>query len=100
MKRIQSFDDFLNEAVRRTADQVNKDTSDRIGQQIERYSELMKTKPEKANLYKAMLDLSHAKMTVLNLKKKVDALRESTEFDSSDINIDNESIYSDENEQF
>ena len=93
MKHIQSFDDFLNEAVRRTADQVNKDMEDRLNTQIERYSELMKTKPEKANFFKAMLDLAHAKMTVAHLKAKVDALRESTEFDSSDII--NESVYPD-----
>lgn len=97
MKHIQSFDDFLNEAVRRTADQVNKDASDKLDQQIERYSELMKTKPEKANFYKAMLDLAHAKMTVLNLKRKVDALRESTNFDSTDIV--NESVYPEKNGQ-
>jgi hypothetical protein len=35
--------------------QVNKDAEDRIKNQISRYSELMKTKPEKANYYKAQL---------------------------------------------
>jgi hypothetical protein len=68
----------VNEAVRRTADQVNKDSEDRIKNQIARYSELMKTKPEKANYYKAQLDLAHARATMINLKKKVDALKEST----------------------
>jgi len=97
MKHIQSFEDFLNEAVRRTADQVNKDAEDRIQDQIARYSELMKTKPEKANFYKAMLDLAHAKMTVTHLKAKVDALREGTEFDSTDVV--NESVYPDKNGQ-
>jgi len=75
----------VNEAVKRTADQVNKDAEDRIKNQIARYSEMMKSKPEKANVYKAQLDLAHAKMTVVNLKKKVDALRESTELDESKL---------------
>jgi hypothetical protein len=97
LQHIQSFDDFINEAVRRTADQVNKDAEFALKGQIDRYSELMKTKPEKANFYKAMLDLAHAKMTVLSLKRKVDALRESTEFDSSDVV--NESVYPDKNGQ-
>lgn len=68
----------INEAVKRTAAQVNKDAEDRIKNQIARYSELMKTKPEKANYYKAQLDLAHARATTINLKKKVDALKEST----------------------
>jgi hypothetical protein len=73
----------VNEAVKRTADQVNKDAENRIKTQIDRYSDLMKSKPEKANVYKAMLDLAHARMTVVNLKKKVDALRESVSLDES-----------------
>ena len=73
----------VNEAVKRTAAQVNKDAEDRIKNQIDRYSELMKSNPDKANVYKAQLDLAHAKMTVVNLKKKVDALRESTELDEA-----------------
>ena len=75
MKSFQSFDDFLNEATNRTPDQVNKDSEKRIKEQIVRYSELMKSNPGRANFYKAQLDLAHARMTVLNLKRKVDALR-------------------------
>jgi hypothetical protein len=75
MKNFESFEDFLNEATKRTADQVNKDAETRIKSQIDRYSELMKSNPEKADLYKAQLELSHARMTVLNLKKKLDAIR-------------------------
>jgi hypothetical protein len=75
MNHISTFDEFLNEATKRTADQVNKDAENRLKDQISRYSELMKSNPEKSDMYKAQLDLAHAKMTVLNLKKKVDALR-------------------------
>ena len=75
MKNFESFEEFLNEAVNITPDQVNKDSEKRIKEQIVRYSELMKSNPGRANFYKAQLDLAHARMTVLNLKKKVDSLR-------------------------
>lgn len=81
MKHIFAFDEFVNEAAKRTAAQVNKDAEDRLKNQISRYSELMKSNPEKANIYKAMLDLANARMVVLNLKKKLDSLRESSEFE-------------------
>ena len=54
---------------------MNKDAEKRIKDQIVRYSELMKTNPGRANFYKAQLDLAHARMTVIALKRKVDALR-------------------------
>jgi hypothetical protein len=46
-----------------------------IQNQIARYSELMKTNPEKADVYKAQLDLVHAKQTVLAMKKKLAAVK-------------------------
>lgn len=96
MKNIQSFQDFLNEGIRRNPDMVNKDSKMRIKTQIERYSELMKTNPEKANFYKAQLDLAHARMVVVDLKQKVDNLRESEDVDFEDEI--NESIINEESD--
>jgi hypothetical protein len=69
------FESDINEGVRRNADQVNQDAERRIKDQIAKYSELMKTNPEKANIYKAQIDLAHARMTVVAMKKKLDQLK-------------------------
>lgn len=68
-------DELFCEAVRRTADQVNKEAEDRLKSQIDKYSQLMKNHPEKANVYKAQLDLAHAKQIVLSMKKKLEAVK-------------------------
>ena len=87
MNNIVSFEEYLNEdlineaARRRTAAEVNKESMDRIKNQMTKYAELMKTNPEKANIYKALLDLAHARMAVVTAKTKVDSLRESIDFD-------------------
>jgi hypothetical protein len=70
-----TIDELFCEAVRRTADQVNKEADDRLKAQIAKYSELMKTHPEKADVYKAQLDLAHAKQTVLAMKKKLESIK-------------------------
>lgn len=69
------FEELFTEALRRTADQVMKDAEDKIKDQISRYSELMKSNPEKADIYKAQLDLIHAKQTVLQMKKKLEQVK-------------------------
>ena len=65
----------INEAVKRSAAEVNRDAEERLKNQISRYSELMKSNPERADIYKAQLDLAHAKMTVVAMKKKLDSLK-------------------------
>ena len=84
--KIKSYNEFINEsinneeleldqlfteAVKRSAAEVMRDAEEKIKNQIERYSELMKSNPEKADVYKAQLDLIHAKQTVLAMKKKL-----------------------------
>jgi predicted translin family RNA/ssDNA-binding protein len=80
MKNLETFEEFLNESLTRasdkkTRDQIHKETEIRIKDQIVKYSGLMKTKPEDADIYKAQLDLTNAKMMVLKLKKKLDDLK-------------------------
>ena len=89
--QLKSYEDFINESLdsleleldelfteavrKRTPDQIMKDAEDKIKEQIARFSELMKTKPEKADVYKAQLDLVHAKQTVLQMKKKLEQVK-------------------------
>ena len=70
-----SIDELFCEAVRRTADQVNKEAEDRLKNQIAKYSELMKSHPENADVYKAQIDLAHAKQTVLSMKRKLESIK-------------------------
>lgn len=70
-KDLITMDDLFTEAVRRPDAEVMKDAEEKIKNQIAKYSELMKSKPEKADVYKAQLDLVHAKQTVLAMKKKL-----------------------------
>lgn len=90
MENLKSYNEFISEsfdssemeleglfteAVKRTADQVMKDAENKIKEQISRYSDLMKSNPEKADVYKAQLDLVHAKQTVLQMKKKLEQVK-------------------------
>lgn len=69
------MDDLFTEAVKRSDAEVMKDAEEKIKNQIARYSELMKSKPENADVYKAQLDLIHAKQTVLAMKKKLQQVK-------------------------
>jgi hypothetical protein len=63
------------EGMRRSADEVNKEAEMRIKDQIAKYSELMKSNPERADVYKAQIDLAHARMGVLAAKKKLEQVK-------------------------
>jgi len=73
---LESTDTEVNEARKRSADEVAKDAENKIKDQIARYSELMKTNPEKADIYKAQLDLAHARRNVLSMKDKLRKVKE------------------------
>ena len=89
--QLKSYEEFINESVdsaefeldelfteaikKRRPEEVMKEAEEKIKMQIARYSELMKSKPEKADLYKAQLDLIHAKQTVLQMKKKLEQVK-------------------------
>lgn len=72
-----TIDELFTEAVKRSSSEVIKAAEDKIKEQISRYSKLMKSNPEKADLYKAQLDLIHAKESVLAMKKKLDLVKSS-----------------------
>jgi hypothetical protein len=88
MKNLISLEEFINEDsinekvfIKKTPEQAFREASIKLDDQIAKYSEMMRTKPEKANYFKALLDVAHAKMTVLTLKRRADSLKESEEFD-------------------
>jgi hypothetical protein len=47
----------------------------KLVQQINNYTEKMKNNPERANYYKAMIDLTNAKLMVITLRRKVEMLK-------------------------
>lgn len=71
-----SLDELFCEAVKRAADQIQKEAEDKIKEQIAKYTDLIKSKPEKADLYKAQLDVIHAKQNVLAMKKKLQQVKD------------------------
>lgn len=79
MKNLETFEEFLNEASVRpdgkTPDQVFREADKKLKEQISKFSEMIKTKPEQANIFRAQLELANAKMVVLHLKKKLDDLK-------------------------
>ncbi|NBO21839.1 hypothetical protein EBU94_00640 [bacterium] len=78
---VKSYGTFLNEsslyeaAKRRESAIVSKEQEMKLVQQINNYTEKMKNNPERANYYKAMIDLTNAKLMVITLRRKVEMLK-------------------------
>jgi phage-related minor tail protein len=75
MHHIKEYFDFINEAKRRSFSEINKETEDLLKNQIKMYTDLMKNNPDKIEIYKARLELTHAKLNVLTAKKQLDQLK-------------------------
>ena len=75
MNYIKEYTDFISEAKWRSASEINRETEDLLKGRIERYTGLMKTNPDKTEIYKARLELAHARLNVLAAKKKLEQLR-------------------------
>ena len=93
MEKIKSFENFLmesydeayletlNEEVdallveaagpRRKFEEIQRDAEMKLKEQLEKYTTLIKEKPEKADLYKAQIDLVNAKQMVLLAKERL-----------------------------
>jgi hypothetical protein len=72
---FDEIDGIFEAGPRRTADEVNREAERRLKEQITRYSELMKSNPDRADIYKAQLDLANARMMVVAMKKKLDQVK-------------------------
>jgi hypothetical protein len=84
---ISTFESFLNEnededgeflseaAKRRETAIVMKEQEMSLVKQINRYTEMMKSNPAKANYYKLMVDLANAKLQVLAIRNKLETMK-------------------------
>ncbi len=75
MNHIKEYADFISEAKRRSASEINREVEDLLKDQIRRYTDRMKTNPDKTEIYKAQLELAHARLNVLTAKKQLDQLK-------------------------
>ena len=75
MNHIKEYTDFISEAKRRSASEINREAEDLLKDQIRRYTDRMKTNPDKTEIYKAQLELAHARLNVLTAKKQLDQLK-------------------------
>jgi hypothetical protein len=96
MEEIKTFENFLNEsyneayletlneeidamlfeaAPRRKFAEIQKDAEMKLKEQLEKYTEMIKSKPEKADVYKAQIDLVNAKMMVLQAKERLEMVK-------------------------
>ncbi len=96
MEEIKKFEDFLmesyNEAYletlneeidamlfeagpRRKFEEVQRDAEMKLKEQLEKYTEMIKTNPEKADVYKAQIDLVNAKTMVLKAKERLQMVK-------------------------
>jgi hypothetical protein len=75
MNHIKGYTDFISEAKRRSASEINREAEDLLKDQIRRYTDRMKTNPDKTEIYKAHLELAHARLNVLTAKKQLDRLK-------------------------
>lgn len=97
MEKIDSFEKFLletyseahldavNEEIdemlfesrpKRRFEEVQKDAQIKLNSQLQKYTELIKSNPERADVYKAQLDLVNAKMMVLQAKERVHMVKQ------------------------
>ena len=75
MNHIKDYSNFVNEAKYRPASQINQEAEGLLKDQIARYTDRMKSNPDKIEIYKAHLELAHARLNVLTAKKQLDQLK-------------------------
>ena len=68
----EEIDALLFEAgPRRKFNEIQVEAEMRLRDQLQKYTELIKSNPEKADVYKAQIDLVNAKQMVLQAKERV-----------------------------
>ena len=97
MENIESFQKFLletyseanmdliNEEIdallfeagpRRKFNEIHMEAEMKLKEQLEKYTEMLKTNPEKADVYKAQIDLVNAKTMVLKAKERLQMVKD------------------------
>ena len=72
----EEIDELLFEAQKkREFHEVQRDAEMKLREQLQKYTELIKTRPEKADVYKAQIDLVNAKQMVLQAKERLEMVK-------------------------
>ncbi len=72
----EEIDELLFEAQKkREFHEVQRDAEMKLKEQLQKYTELIKTRPEKADVYKAQIDLVNAKQMVLQAKERLEMVK-------------------------
>lgn len=97
MEKIDSFEKFLletysevnmeivNEEIdamlfeagpRRKFNEIHAEAEMKLNQQLQKYTEMIKSNPEKSDVYKAQIDLVNAKQMVLQAKQRLQMVKD------------------------
>ena len=97
MEKIVSFEKFLletyseanmdivNEEIdallfeagpRRKFNEIHMEAELKLKEQLQKYTEMLKSNPEKADVYKAQIDLINAKQMVLQAKERLQMVKD------------------------
>lgn len=72
----EEIDALLFEAgPRRKFNEIHMEAEMKLKEQLAKYTEMIKNKPEKADVYKAQIDLINAKTMVLQAKEKLQMVK-------------------------
>jgi hypothetical protein len=75
---LESYDDslFFEALQKRPFEIVQKEAEENLKKQINSFKDLVKNNPQKADLYKAKIQLAQTKLLVIAAKKKVELMRD------------------------
>lgn len=75
---LESYDDslFFEALQKRPFEVIQKEAEENLKKQINSFKDLIKNNPEKADLYKAKIQLAQTKLLVIAAKKKVELIRD------------------------
>ena len=75
---LESYDDslFFEALQKRPFEIVQKEAEENLKKQINSFKDLVKNNPQKADLYKAKIQLAQTKLLVIAAKKKVELIRD------------------------
>ena len=75
---LESYDDslFFEALQKRPFEIVQKEAEENLKKQINNFKDLIKNNPQKADLYKAKIQLAQSKLLVIAAKKKVELIRD------------------------
>jgi hypothetical protein len=74
---LESYGDslFFEALQKRPFEVIQKEAEENLKKQISNFKDTMKNNPEKADLYKAKIQLAQTKLLVIAAKKKVELIR-------------------------